>query len=98
MEEDPKYREYSEEDVKRILKDALKSNHLDREESEIPNRKEVMKALSSYMSNFLSCYHLMGYDLNGKPVQMRVFNNKLEEGALEHAFMEAIARHMNGHI
>ena len=90
------YEEYSDEEVRKILKAALKTKI--REDDNLPNRKEIYKALSSYMSEFLSCYRLIGYDLNGKPVNMMYYTNKLEQGALEHAFVEAIAQHMNARM
>lgn len=79
--------EYSDEDVKKILKNSLRSK-LKAENTQLPNRKEVYKALSSYMSEFMACYKLIGYDLEGHPVKMKFYSNKLEEDALTHAFLE----------
>ena len=86
------FKEYSDEDVKNILKNALKTklgNH-----PKI-NQKDITHLLTTHISQFLSCYKIMGYDLNGRPVVINQFDNNLERDALEHLFMENVTRMIN---
>lgn len=85
---------FTDEDVSKILNQM--ANTKSSKENTLPSRKDMTKALTSYMSEFLACYRLMGYDLNGKPINLKVYSNKLEEDALTQAFVENIATHMEG--
>ena len=99
MEDDqtpPDFREFSDDEIKNILKEAL-SLQL-RDKRKIPKKNELNSALIGTIGEFLSCFKLIGYDLEGNPINMTVYKEKIEKSALDNAFMEEIGKFMNGRI
>lgn len=99
MDDNPEqsdYREFSDEEIKNILRDAL--SHQIKEKRKIPKRNQINNALISTIGEFLSCFKLIGYDLEGNPVNMTVYKEKIEKSALDNAFMEEISKFMNSKI
>lgn len=95
MEENPdtpNFQEFSDEEIKNILKEALTFQI--REKRKIPKRNELNKALIDTLGEFLTCYKIIGYDYDGNPVNMTIFKEKLEKSALDNAFMEEIGKFM----
>lgn len=90
------YREFSDEEIKNLLKEALTIRLA--EKRKIPKRAELNNALINTIGEFLTCFKLIGYDLDGNPVNMTVFKEKMEKSALENAFVEEIGRFMNGRM
>lgn len=93
MDQEEPSNDFSDAEITKILKDALKVKL--EEKKKIPNRVQLNRALVSTLGEFLGCYKLMGYDLDGNPIKMTVYNNKLEKSALENAFMEEIGIFMS---
>lgn len=91
-DEDVEFPEYTDEQVREILRDALKTRMT--KDEPLPSRKDVYSSLTNLMSEFLACYKVIGYDLNGKPISLNVYHNNLERDALEHAFIEQVAKHI----
>ena len=89
---DEEFREYTDDEVREILKNALKTKMGDNPKI---SKKDISRVLTSHISQFLACYKIIGYDLNGRPVVIDQFDNKLEKDALEHLFMESINRLIN---
>ena len=93
MDNEEPLNEFSDAEITKILKDALKLKL--EEKKKIPTRVQLNRALVSTMGEFLGCYKLMGYDLDGNPVNMTVYNNKLQKSALDNSFIEEFGRFMN---
>lgn len=99
MEDNPDksdFKEFSDEEIKNILREALTLQIKDKRK--IPKRNELNNALIATIGEFLSCFKLIGYDLNGNPVNMTVYKEQIEKSALDNAFAEEIGRFMNSKI
>lgn len=94
--EQPDFNEFSDDEIKNILKEALTFQL--KEKRKIPKRNELNNALIATLSEFLTCFKLMGYDLDGNPVNITFFKEKLEKSALDNAFMTEVGKFMSGRI
>lgn len=95
-EEPQDFKEFSDDEIKNILKEALSLQLKDKRK--IPKKNVINNALIGTIEEFLSCFKLIGYDLDGNPVNMTVYKEKIEKSALDNAFMEEIGRFMNGRM
>jgi hypothetical protein len=91
--EQPDFQEFSDEEIKNILKEALTLQI--KEKRKIPKRNELNNALIGTIGEFLTCFKLIGYDLDGNPINMTVYKEKMEKSALDNAFMEEVGRFMS---
>jgi hypothetical protein len=91
--EQPDFQEFSDEEIKNILKEALTIQI--KEKRKIPKRNELNNALIGTIGEFLTCFKLIGYDLDGNPINMTVYKEKMEKSALDNAFMEEVGRFMS---
>ena len=99
MEDNPEHinpQEFSDEDIKNILKEALAFQI--KEKRKVPRKNELSKALIDTLGEFLTCYKIIGYDYDGNPVNMTIFKERLEKSALDNAFMEEIGKFMAGRM
>lgn len=80
--------EFSDADIAKVLRDALKVKIENKKKT--PTRVMLNRALVSTISEFLGCFKLIGYDLDGNPLSMTIYNNKLQKSALDNAFVEEI--------
>jgi hypothetical protein len=94
--EQPDFKEFSDDEIKNILKEALSLQLKDKRK--IPKKNILNNALIGTIGEFLSCFKLIGYDLDGNPINMTVYKEKIEKSALDNAFMEEIGRFMNSRI
>jgi len=94
--EPPDYKEFNDEDINKILKDALSVKL--REKRKIPLKNEINNALIGVLGEFLLCYRIIGYDLDGNPVNMVIYKEKMEKSALDNAFMEEVGKFMGGRM
>lgn len=92
-QEPPDFKEFSDDEIKNILKEALSLQLKDKKK--IPKKNQLNNALIGTIGEFLSCFKLIGYDLEGDPINMTVYKEKMEKSALDNAFMEEIGRFMN---
>lgn len=83
---------FSDEEVTELLKNALKQNI--RERRKLPNRIELANALKASISEFMTCYKLVGYDLDGRLVNFTVYTNDIEKSAITNAVIEELAKYM----
>lgn len=90
------FQDFSDDEIKNILKEAL-SFQL-KEKRKIPKRNELNNALVSTLGEFLTCFKLMGYDLDGNPINITFYKEKMEKSALDNSFMEEIGKFMQGRI
>lgn len=95
MKED-EFEGFTDEEVEKILKEALTAKI--KEKRKVPNKVQLNQALVGTMSEFLTCFKLMGYDLNGDPVNLTYCKEKMEKSALDNLFMEAISKFMGDRL
>lgn len=84
--------DFSEEEIREILREALKMKL--QEKKRIPRRNQLNKALIATLGEFLSCYKLIGYDLDGNPINLQIYNEPIQKSALENAFVDEINKFM----
>jgi hypothetical protein len=94
--EPPDFREFSDDEIKNILKEALSLRLKDKKK--IPKKNQLNNALIGTIGEFLSCFKLIGYDLDGNPINMTVYKEKIEKSALDNAFMTEIGRFMQNRM
>jgi hypothetical protein len=71
---------FSEEDIRDLIKDALKNNYEGRKKY---NKKiELETAITSTIKEFLANFIIIGYDLNGKPLILKYAKTPMEKDAL----------------
>lgn len=86
--------EFSDDDIKNILKEALTLKIRDKRKA--PKKNELNNALIGTLGEFLTCFKIIGYDLDGNPVNMTIYKEKIEKSALDNAFMEEIGKFLSG--
>jgi hypothetical protein len=92
MKEDDPFEEFSDDEINNILKEALTIKI--KEKRKAPTKVQTNKALIGTMGEFLTCFKLMGYDLDGNPVNITCYKEKIEKSALDNLFMEQIGKFM----
>lgn len=92
--EDNELQDFNDEEITQILKEALKVKI--EEKRSIPRKNQLNAALSNTMMEFLNCYKLIGYDVDGNPVSMIGYRDKMQKSALDHLFMEEIGLFIGG--
>jgi len=88
--------EFNDAEITQILKEALKVKI--EEKRNLPRKNQLNLALSNTIMEFLDCYKLIGYDVDGNPVVMTVFNDKMQQSALNNLFMEQIGLFMKSKV
>jgi len=83
---------FSDEDIERIIRDALKLEIA--EKRKMPNKVQLNRALIGTIGEFLSCFKLMGYDLEGNPLSVTVYKEKMQKSAIDNMFLEEIGKFM----
>ena len=89
MDDEP---EFTDLEVTKILKEALTIKI--REKRAVPTKIQLNRALIATLGEFLTCFKIIGFDLNGDPVNLTVYKEKIEKAALDSAFMEEIGNFM----
>jgi hypothetical protein len=77
---------YVDEEVLNLLRESLKTKLKD--DIKKPSKVRINSALKSTIAEFLTCFKLIGFDLDGNPINMTITNNKMEQNAIENAFMQ----------
>ena len=85
--------EFSDEEITNILREALTVRL--KEKKKVPNKIQINKAMVGVLGEFLTCFKLIGYDLDGNPINLTVYKEKMEKAALEQLFMEQVSKFMN---
>jgi hypothetical protein len=83
----------SEQELEALLKEALTTKL--KGQKKVPKKVELNKALISTLTEFLTCFKILGYDYNGDPVNLTVYKEKLEKSALDNQFMEEVSKFMS---
>jgi hypothetical protein len=81
---------FSEEEIERVIRDALKLEIA--EKRKMPNKVQLNRALIGTIGEFLSCFKLMGYDLDGNPLSLTVYKEKIQKSAIDNMFLEEMGR------
>lgn len=89
--------EYTEEYVKDILKEALKMR-IKEQSSKNLNRERIDNALMGVLEEFLSCYMILGFDMDGSPIKIKSMHNKMEKSALDNQFMDEFGKFMSNRL
>ena len=92
MDDEPLGDENVDDDIKKILIDSIKMKI--RENRTKPTKVRINQAIVSSLSEFLVCFKLIGYDIDGNPVNLTVTNTKMDKSALDNAFVEEITQFM----
>lgn len=71
---------FSEEDIRDLIKDALKNNYEGKKK--FNKQIQLENAISSTLKEFLTNFIVVGYDLNGKPVILKSAKTQMEKDAL----------------
>lgn len=87
---------YSNEEIKKLLIDSLKIKIQD--ERKKPSKVILNQAITASLSEFLTCFKLIGYDIDGNPVKLTMSKTKLDKSALDQAFIEEFGDFMNRKI
>ncbi len=85
--------EYTDEDIKQLLIDSLKQKLKD--DRKKPSKVKMNQAIISTLGEFLTCFKLIGYDLDGNCVNLTVNRTALDKSALEQSFMKEFGKFMN---
>ena len=85
--------EFTDDDITNILREALKVKL--EEKRKIPNKIQIQRALVATLGEFMNCFKLIGYDLDGNPINLTVYREKIQKSALDNAFMEEFGKFMD---
>ncbi len=85
--------DYSDDDIKKLLIDSLKMKLKD--DRGKPNRVRINQAIISSLGEFLTCFKLIGYDIDGNFVNLTVSKTPLDKSALEQSFIKEFGKVMN---
>ena len=76
----PDDNKFSEEDIRELIKDALKDGA---EGKKKYNKKiKIENAIASTIKEFLANFVIIGYDLNGNPLVLKYAKSEMERDAL----------------
>jgi hypothetical protein len=81
--------------IKELVKEAL-ALHLNTVKKR-HTEKELNESLKSIVGEFLDCFIVLGYDLQGDPKIIRLAKTKQSEAALKLLFFKAANMEMYGH-
>jgi hypothetical protein len=85
--------EFTDEEITNILREALTTRL--KEKRKVPSKVQINKAMISTLGEFLTCFKLLGYDLDGNPINMTIYKEKMEKAALDDLFMQSVSKFMN---
>jgi hypothetical protein len=81
--------------IKELVKEAL-ALHLNTVKKR-HTEKELNESLKSIVGEFLDCFIILGYDLEGDPKIIKSVSTKLSEAALKLLFLKVANMEMYGH-
>lgn len=92
--EDNNNEEVSNEHVKKILREALEVRLVERKRKKM-SRNQLTTALTDTLGEFLTCYRIFGFDVDGKPVTIAKSHNNMEKSAMENLFVQEFGNFMS---
>jgi hypothetical protein len=87
---------FVDEDVLKILRDSLKVKL--QNERKFSDTAQLKSSIGGVLSEFLSCFKIMGYDFDGNPVEMSVIHNRMEKSAIDNMFVQSFGVFINEKI
>jgi hypothetical protein len=85
-----------DEEILKVLRDSLKMKLA--EDRKLPSKVRLNKALVATISEFMGCYRLMGYDIEGNPINLMISNNKMEQSAIDNLFVQEFGKFMSSRV
>ena len=85
--------EYSDDDIKKLLIDSLKIKLKD--DRVKPTKVKLNQAIISTLGEFLTCFRLIGYDIDGNYVNLTVSKNEISKSALERSLIKEFSKFIN---
>ena len=86
MDEIPEEEIIIDEEIYELIRQSLKDKRLN---SKIkPYKVRTNAALKSTLLEFLTCFRVMGYDVDGNEVNFDVVHSKLEKSAMDNMFVQ----------
>jgi hypothetical protein len=79
-----------DDEIKKLIVESLKMKI--RTNKSCPSRVRMQRAIIASLSEFLTCFKLIGYDLEGNPINISISSTKLDKSALENLFMQEIGK------
>ncbi len=79
------------EQIKQLLKEALQSDLLERSRKSIDNKV----AISSTLEEFMKCFIVLGYDMNGNPINLVHANSQQDADSLSTAVNKFFVQNNN---
>lgn len=89
--------EFSDERVKDILREALKMRVQNRAGKQI-SQDQLNTALTDVLGEFLTCYRIFGFDMDGKPITLNKSHNTMEKSAIENLFVNEFGKFMSSRV
>ena len=86
--------EFSNEHVKKVLREALEVRLTERKKKKM-SRDQLTTALTDTLGEFLTCYRIFGFDVDGKPVTIAKSHNNMEKSAMENLFVQEFGDFMS---
>lgn len=80
----------SDEAITNLLREALREKLADTKK--YPTQTQLRQALISSMLEFMSCFKLIGYDVDGKLISLTCTKNEIQKHALTHAFLDEFSK------
>jgi hypothetical protein len=77
--------------IKQLLKEALQSDLLERSRKSIDNKV----AISSTLEEFMKCFIVLGYDMNGNPINLVHANSQQDADSLSTAVNKFFVQNNN---
>jgi hypothetical protein len=85
--------DYTDDDIKQLLIDSLKMKLKDTRSK--PNRVKINQAIISSLGEFLTCFKLIGYDIDGNCVNLTITKTAMDKSALEQSFIKEFGKFMS---
>jgi hypothetical protein len=82
----------SDQELKDLIKDALKSN-IEVKKKKV-SKRQLTSALTGTLDEFLNNFILIGYDMEGSPIILRSHKTEMENEALKSLFIKYFTMYM----
>lgn len=89
-EQDSEKDKVVDEEILKILRDSLKIKLT--EDKKMPSKVRLNRALIATISEFMGCYRLMGFDLEGNSINLMIHHNKMEQSAIDNLFIQEFGK------
>lgn len=84
----------NKEIIKELLREALAMKEASSAKRKKPSKVELCSALKSTIGEFLTCYKIIGFDIDGQPISIEATHNRMEKCAIDNQFMDEFGKFM----